>query len=127
MANFTIYNPLTGEILRSGSCVESDVELQIQPGEALVLGASNDVLHYVLNGEIVDRPSFNISKTEIVADDLDEAVIADLPDPITVTVDGVAYEVTGGSLAITSPMPATYNIEIDHWPYLPFSTEVTAS
>lgn len=127
MENFTIYEPTTGQILRSGACIASDLELQLQEGEALVLGSSDDLTHYVLDGEIVDRPTFSISKTEIVADDVDEAVIANLPDPVTITVDGVPYEVAGGTLAITSPMPAAYKIEIDHWPYRPFKVEVVAS
>lgn len=127
MAKFTIYNPATGEIIRSGSCTESDVELQPQEGEALVRGAANDLLHYVVDGVIVDRPTFSISKTEIVADDVDGAVIANLPDPVTVKVDGIAYEVTGGAVSISSPTPATYKVEIDHFPYQLFRTEIVAS
>lgn len=123
---FTIYDPATGWIKRTGYCIAGDLELQVQPGEALVLGYSDDDFNYVLDEVILDRPAFTISKTEIVADDTDEAVITGLPDPVEVKIDGTAYEITGGTLALSSPMPATYKVEIDHWPYLPFSVEVTA-
>lgn len=127
-ASFTIYNPETGAIQRSGWCRRGDLGLQIRPGEAAVFDQSgNDMTQYVLDGAIVDRPTFAVSKTAIAADDLDEAVITGLPDPVTVLVDGVAHEVTGGTIAITAAMPATYRIEIDHWPYMPFNEEVVAS
>ena len=84
--------------------------------------------HYVSDGVVTDRPLLpvSVSKTEIEADDVDVAMIEGLPQPCTVKVDGIDYVVEEGVLEIGSPMPATYTIEIDHWPYLPFKTEVVA-
>lgn len=74
------------------------------------------------------RPALaGFDKTAITADDTDAATLTGLPDPVTVHVDGVAHEITGGMLTITSPMPATYAVEIrDAFPYLPFTAEITA-
>lgn len=79
-------------------------------------------------GEVKQRQPLpaTISKLSIAADDADRAVISGLPDPITVKIDGVEHYVGGGVLTITSPMPAVYRVEIDHWPYLPWSAEVVA-
>ncbi|OWZ90492.1 hypothetical protein B9J07_28310 [Sinorhizobium sp. LM21] len=127
-ATFTIYDPETGAIKRSGYCRQGDLEIQVCPGEAAIFNQSgNDVTQYVLDGVIVDRPAFTISKTAIAADDTDEAVITGLPDPVWVVIDGHPFEVTGGTLSVSSPMPATYHIGIDHWPYMPFDTEVVVS
>ncbi|OCP21889.1 MULTISPECIES: hypothetical protein [unclassified Ensifer] len=125
--NFTIFDPVTGRIDRTGFCVFADVELQKRQGEGLILGSADDVTQYVLDDVITDRPAFSISKTQIAADDVDEAVMHGLPDPVVVKIDDVEHEVAGGSISISSPMPATYRIEIDHWPYLPFNAEIVAS
>ena len=84
---------------------------------------------YVASGELRPRPSHSItlSKDRIVADDVDEAVLTGLPSPATLSIDGIAYEIVGGSVEFATPMPGTYVIEINHWPYLPFSAEIVAS
>ncbi|MBD9511642.1 hypothetical protein IB265_33340 [Ensifer sp. ENS10] len=127
-ATFTIYDPATGAINRYGYCRRGDLELQVRPGEAAIFGETgNDVTQYVLDGAIVDRPVFTISKTAIAADNVDEAVITGLPDPAWVVIDGHPFEVAGGTLSISSHMPASYSLHIDHWPYMPFDAEVVAS
>lgn len=67
-----------------------------------------------------------LSRTTIAADDRDASVLSGLPVPCAVTVDGVDHLVTDGTLAIRSPMPATYEIRIDHWPYRSWSAVLTA-
>ena len=54
MKLFTAYKTATGEILRTGSCADSDFELQVQEGETVIEGTANDIIQYVLNGEITD-------------------------------------------------------------------------
>jgi hypothetical protein len=66
-----------------------------------------------------------LSKDTIRADDSDAAVISGLPVPCTVTIDGTPYEVTDGEMRITSPMPAVYEITIEHWPHLPWTATLT--
>ena len=57
MKLFTAYKTATGEILRTGSCADSDFELQVQEGETVIEGTANDIIQYVLNGEIKDYSS----------------------------------------------------------------------
>ena len=57
MKLFTAYKTATGEILRTGSCADSDFELQVQEGETVIEGTANDIIQYVLNGEIKDYTS----------------------------------------------------------------------
>lgn len=67
----------------------------------------------VVDEQLVPRPILAFDKTTILADDQDKATLTGLPDPCTVLVDDTPYEVTGGTLEITSDMPATYEIEIE--------------
>lgn len=84
---------------------------------------------YVEGGEIKRRPVLDIqvSDTVIQADGEDEAVLSGLPDPCDVWIDGVKHEVTGGELRISSPMPATYRIAIERWPYMAWAVAIEAS
>lgn len=125
--SFTVYDPTTGAIHRSGWCRRGDLGLQVRDGEAVVFEASaDDLTQYVLEGEVVNKPIFAFDKLEIAADGLDEAVMTGLPSPVTVIIDGTPHEVTGGTLEIASIMPAVYRVVIIHWPYMPFSAEVVA-
>lgn len=75
--------------------------------------------HYIADGEVAERPVLEaqISSQTIRADDLDEAIITGLPSPCVVTIDGEAHEVRGGRLVLTSAVPASYEIAVEHWPY----------
>lgn len=124
---FTVYDPVTGKINRVGGCRTGDLLLQVREGEALLPEAADGMTQYVLGDVITSRPTFTFDREAIVADGIDEAILDDLPDPVSVTVDGVLYEVTGGSLKITSIMKATYVVEIDHFPWMPFKAEIIAT
>ncbi len=67
-----------------------------------------------------------LSRTEIVANGLDEAVLSGIPSRAIVTVDGepVAHD---GVLEISSAMPAAYHVHVECWPHLPFAADITAS
>ncbi|WP_353640748.1 hypothetical protein [Mesorhizobium sp. WSM2239] len=125
---YTVFDLATGEILRSGLCQSDVVDLQATDPltQGVLAEASDDIIHYVLAGVKTLRPAFSISKTEIAADDIDEAVIAGLPDPVEVAIDSVTHTIEGGTLTLSSPMPATYMVKINHWPYLPFTAQITA-
>lgn len=86
-------------------------------------------LYHVKNGYPLPRPVqlLQVSKTEIIADDTDAAMISGIPEGATVLLDGAAlYDFEGGSLAVTSPMPATYQVRVECWPLLPFEVEIIA-
>lgn len=53
--NFVIYNA-DGEIIRVGSCQESDIELQAMEGEWYVIGIGDSSTHYVKDGKILQYP-----------------------------------------------------------------------
>jgi hypothetical protein len=55
-AQFTVYNPTTGQILRLGACPDVDVQSQAGTGEA-VLPSLAKQNQYVVNGAFVDLPA----------------------------------------------------------------------
>jgi hypothetical protein len=58
MKKFTIYNITTGEVIRSGLCVDTDLELQVQnEREAILEGVLADPRpSYVLDGVVILAP-----------------------------------------------------------------------
>lgn len=83
---------------------------------------------YVESGTLKRRPVLPIAidKRVIAADDADAAAVSGLPDPCTVWIDDAPHAVTGGTLALTSPMPAVYRLRVDQWPAMPFEADIRA-
>jgi len=65
MEPFTIYDLETGQIKRIGSCQQEVLNLQAQEGEGIVLGLSNPLSDFVLNGVITRK-----DESELLAQEL---------------------------------------------------------
>ena len=126
-----------GRVYVAGTCQPWVARLHapINEGNALVwllddpkVGQDLDAYHF--DGAAVQRRAIlpiGVSKAVIAADDADEAVITGIPEGATVTVDGVALDgFAGGELVLTSAMPATYTVQVEKWPFLPFEVEIVA-
>jgi hypothetical protein len=85
--------------------------------------------HYISEDCLTKRPVLGalVSKSGIKANDKDKAVISGLPKPCTILVDGQPFERKGGTITLTADVPGTYRIEVDQWPFLPWSTEIVAT
>lgn len=54
---FTIFNDITGQIIQSGNCIDSDYDLQIVPEGCSKLPIYADVINqYIENGELKNIP-----------------------------------------------------------------------
>ena len=67
MKSFIIYN-VDGIIIRTGSCVDSDFDIQAGDGEFVMEGIADDLCHMILDGQIVDKPEIIVSDYEIKAE-----------------------------------------------------------
>ena len=125
---FTVYDAETGRIKASGNCHETDYHLQAElySGFDIIDQASDNSKDFVLDGMVVPRPTLAFDRLIINADGVDEATLTDLPDSCEVVVDGDVHVVEGGTLTITSEMPAKYAIAIKAFPYMDFSAVVEA-
>ena len=58
MKSFVVYDPATGEIIRSGTCRSADIAMQARTGEAAIEGRGSDLLYKVdlSSGKIVELP-----------------------------------------------------------------------
>ena len=85
--------------------------------------------NYIVDGKLVARPvaPITINRTEIPADKRSKVKITGLPDPSTVFIDGEPVAVEGGLLELTADMPATYSIDFDSFPFMPWSAQITVT
>lgn len=54
--SFVVYDPKTGQILRTGNCARTDLHLQAGAGEEVIEGLAEDDRQCVREGQIVDLP-----------------------------------------------------------------------
>ncbi|UIF90843.1 hypothetical protein [Cupriavidus sp. UYPR2.512] len=82
-SQYAVYNG-AGRILRYGSCPEEMVQIQANhPGESVIVGACDDLRHYVAGGEILERPENTAT--------LIGTILTGLPVPCTIIIDGQRY------------------------------------
>jgi len=55
MKNFIVYS-VTGEIIRTGSCSDDDLELQAGVNQLVIEGEANDSKQMIANGFVVNKP-----------------------------------------------------------------------
>lgn len=115
MKKITIYKVDTGEIQRVVTCPDDSIELQLQPGEALIEGDSNDETQKVVDGALVDKdpPSTEELNTEVLRqvrnrrnDQLGQTDWTQMPDSPLSTVDKEAWATYRQSLR---DLPSTVN------------------
>jgi hypothetical protein len=78
MANYFVYDPLSGRILRWGECPPDQIEIQARPGEVAQEGRANDATQKVVEGVLVDK-----SRAEIEAATPAPPAAGDLPAGIS--------------------------------------------
>lgn len=131
MPSYAIYDVATGRIRQVTTCDAEFLDIQpIGPGQSAreVSEDVNNADDYMEGGFPVPRPTLAFDKTTIVANGVDEAVLANLPNPTTVLVDGAEHVVTDGTFELSAIMPATYVVEVpDPFPYLSYRAEVVAT
>lgn len=131
-ATLVVYDP-DGRIIQisNGLFREMQTTSVMMPHSSLIEYPYVEVTHdhhYVSAGSVHPRPSLpEFDKTAILADDIDTATIVGLPDPCTISLDGVEYLVNGGVFEISSPTPGSFEVIINQWPYYKKEWTINAS
>ena len=122
MADFVVYNPVNGQILRAGRCPENMVTIQAGLNELTLVGQGGDDKHYILNQIITIRPTMPIAvnKTIIVADGVDSAILTGIPENAVMTSRYGDNQITGGTVTLTNNVAETLTLKFVLFPYLDF-------
>ena len=128
MKRYIVYDPKTGEILKTGICPGNDFELQNKDGEKIIEGIADQKEQYIQNGEIVNRPQMpiTINQTTVHADNTDTIIISNIPTGATMIIEREVYTIDDGVAELTFENPGTYRIMIEKFPYKDVTLEVEA-
>ena len=109
-----------GKIVRVVYCKPAERAGNARPGCDWIEAASapDPDIQWVDAGEIAARPA--------QAPTLTGLVLASLPDPCEVIIEGTRYEVTGGTATLSFSLPGTYAVRVEAFPYLPADFEAIA-
>lgn len=73
--------------------------------------------HYVLAGEVTERPASPVT--------LSDLNLFGVPAGSTLTINGERYENVEGDVELEFPLPGTYSLRVECWPYKDWAGEVT--
>lgn len=118
--NYIIYDIASGSILKSLSCPEDMIELQIDDSTSYIEHERvDDSKFYIVNDTVVPRPTFSES--------VSGTTISGLPIPTTVIAEGTPYTITDGSAELSFSLPGTYKVRLSSFPYQDKDVEVVQS
>ena len=124
--NFVVHDIITGQILRSGMCVDPDFLLQVMSvDEAVIEATCNLNTDYVVAGVVTPRPVSNL--VDVTLDVNEDLVKPDLPIGTVVYVDEIeAGTLTAPSLTISFPTPGIWKLSVEcPFPWISSACEVT--
>lgn len=115
----TQYDPTTGRILSvtGFAGIEPDaIESWKQPEFGYVEAEADVNRDYVADGAVVPRPASPVTISGLT--------LHDVPAGARVIIDGTAYE-ADGTVELEFPLPGTFNLRVECFPYLEWSGDVT--
>jgi len=123
--SISIYELDSGRILRSTTCIDSDIPLQLQDAnEDWIDGHWSDVDYWVDGTGYAVLKTTNVvtfDKTSVVADNVDYCTLSNLPDPCHITIIGdgffTEHDITSTTETIKFDTVGEYTIQIDSVPY----------
>ena len=72
---------------------------------------------YILDGEPTERPTSPVTRTDLT--------LHDVPEGSTLFINGESYPAEG-EVELEFPLPGTYRLRVECWPYRDWEGEVTA-
>lgn len=117
------YDKATGRILRvlsyPNSYGQGAVDL-VPDGIFCADGFEGDDLsHYVVDGEVVQRPIQNII--------LDGMVLKGVRNTATIEIEHVVYNCDGSDIELSFVRPGTYTVKVVEWPFQDWSKDIEVS
>lgn len=110
---FTVYFTDTGKIYTSGNCPPDALQAQPVPtGCMLIEQCSDSFTDYIVDGVVTPRPIMQATL------DTSTNTISNIPVPNRLLVEGVWYDNDDSFAEIDYPLPGTYTVVVESFPYL---------
>ena len=112
----TYYLPDNGRITvnYTGQCLSEMDDLY--PDFGRVNGTFTFPTHYILDGEPTERPPSPVTLTDLT--------LHNLPTGGVLFIDGTRYEITDETVELEFPLPGTFALRVECFPFLDWTDEV---
>jgi hypothetical protein len=117
MDSLTEYETETGQIFMAYSFPSGEDGIIRREGFSYVSGFYTNTDHYMLNGQPTERPTQSTTRNG--------CTLIGLPVPATLHIDGETYTVDNGEAELEFPLPGTYRLRVEAWPFKDWEGEVT--
>lgn len=84
-------------------------------GRTYVVGEYDGAFTYILNGKPTERPTSPVT--------LSDLTLQGVPAGSTLTINGESYSAEG-AVELEFPLPGTYSLRVECWPYKDWEGEV---
>ena len=116
MITITEYDEASGRIgFIKGFSDEETYDINTD-GVAHAMGCYSAEDYYVVDGEAVERPASPVT--------LSDLTLLGVPTGSTLTINGERYENVEGDVELEFPLPGTYRLRAECWPYRDWQGEV---
>ena len=116
MTNFTTYDLGTGRFLTVWWYSESEAfAASFTDTTGAVMGEHDCDTHYVLDGEVTERPASPVTRTDLT--------LHDVPNGATLFINGESYAAEG-TVELEFALTGTYALRVECFPYLDWTDEV---
>lgn len=117
MINVSEYDPDTGRIgMRHGFPDEECFELNRNPLMGYLEGDFDGAEYYSVDGQATARPASPVT--------LSDLTLQGVPEGSTLWINGESYDAEG-DVELEFPLPGTYRLRVECWPYKDWEGEVT--
>lgn len=112
---FTPYEPVTGKMYGHIVTCGEGGSLYEEMGYVWVDGIHNGNTHYILDGEVTERPASPVTRTDLT--------LLDVPEGSTLWINGESYNAED-TVELEFPLPGTYSLRVECFPFLDWTDEV---
>lgn len=99
-----------------GFCNQESADINLE-GKMYVAGSPDPCCNYILDGQITERPASPVT--------LFDLTLLAVPTGSTLWINGESYAAEG-DVELEFPLPGTYRLRVECWPYRDWEGEVTA-
>lgn len=116
MTYYSVYDA-TGRILRSGYCPTTQMTIQAQSGESVIDSPGDDATQYVVDGAVVDRPTFSLQPNATELTPSQTFRVDNIPAGTSVKYPDGDVVIDDGFLEWTSAVEGIYSFTFRNFPY----------
>ena len=117
MNTATLYNKHTGRIIQQLIGPQEFIEANVPDGCEICEGSWNDSDFYVKIDTPIKRP-----ESPVV---LNGHTLENVPNNGMLYIDGVAYSLNGESVELEFPLPGTYALRVEAFPFKDWTGSIT--